>query len=198
MWFDPYINLLSCARFDAPLVNLSMPLLRHYLRISPGLQEYVLHIDPAVRDWEQDVFKDITEDGSLLVLEALSPNDQGERIGLCGDKYYCEAGRDREREDSLFVYKVEATARRQLRTVPRRYPAQLYLLELRFAPRLDPTNDLWLAPLEKEEFAVLGTFVEPIRPEPAPVPHQSKRVACFQRPPSCIGKQQPGCPSHKQ
>jgi hypothetical protein len=64
-------------------------------------------------------------------------------VGLCGDKFYCEAGADRDRDDCLFVFKVENAKRRQLRNVPRTYPALLYLLNSRNASSLDRISSIW-------------------------------------------------------
>jgi hypothetical protein len=87
-------------------------------------------------------------------------------MGLCGDKYYCEAGHDRERDDSLFVYKVESAARRPPKAIPHRYPAALYLLDLRIAARLDSTARLWSAfPQQQAPGSTVSNSLEPMRLE---------------------------------
>ena len=118
----------------------------HYLRLNANLEEYALNVDRTVDHWQEAVFNDITEGGSKLTIEALPPNEQGDRLGLCGDKYYCEAARDRGREDCLFVFKVADANRRQPKTVPRSYPAQVYLLTSMNGLMLDPVRVLWGEP----------------------------------------------------
>jgi hypothetical protein len=118
---------------------------RHYIKLSPVLEEYVRHIAPAVGDWQSAVIRDVTENGLSLVIESLQPNDQGIRIGLCGEKFYCEAGPDRDRDDCLFVFKVADASRRTPKSVPRRYAAKVYPFEWRHSEQLDTTADLWKA-----------------------------------------------------
>jgi serine/threonine protein kinase len=116
---------------------------RHYIKCRSGLEEYVRQVMPGVIDWESEVIRDITENGSTLVIEFLQPNAQGTRIGLCGDTFYCEAAPDRVRRDCLFVFKVESAARRGPKSAPRRYPANIYRLEWKHSEQLEPTDDLW-------------------------------------------------------
>ena len=100
---------------------------RHYIKLIGNLQEYATQVDPSVPNWQEAVFSDVTEGGTKLIIECLQPNERGLRVGLCGDKYYCEAGVDRDRDDCLFVFKVESATRRQPKSIPRTYPAQLFL-----------------------------------------------------------------------
>jgi serine/threonine protein kinase len=115
----------------------------HYLKLSPALKPYAFKIDPTPMDWEQDIFQDITENGTVLIVERLPPSERGQRVGLCGDKYYCEAGPNSERNDSLFVFKIESANRRRPRSVPHRYPAKISRLEIRSAPGRDSISHLW-------------------------------------------------------
>jgi serine/threonine protein kinase len=115
----------------------------HYLKLSPALRDYAAKVDSSITAWDEDIFQDVTENGTMLVIEKLPPSERGARVGLCGDKYYCEAAPDNGRNDCLFVYKVESANRRQPRSIPRRYPALVSRLESRSAPGRDSTNALW-------------------------------------------------------
>lgn len=147
----------------------------YYLQLSPGLAEYVHQITPGVTNWEQAVFRDITEGGTLLVVEPLPKIDERERLGLCGDIYYCEAGPDWERPDCLFVFKVEKAARRQIKTVPARHSARVYLYESKFSERLSPISQLWPTAAEPR----LSILAEggTIRPESSPSEQLLKLMA---------------------
>lgn len=116
---------------------------RHYIKLIGNLQEYATQVDPSVPNWQEAVFSDVTEGGTKLIIECLQPNERGLRVGLCGDKYYCEAGVDRDRDDCLFVFKVESATRRQPKSIPRTYPAQLFLITSRTSNSLDRISVLW-------------------------------------------------------
>ena len=92
-----------------------MALPRHYIKLLPNLKEYALSAAPGIQNWQDGVFNDITEKGTKLTVEPLESNKFGERIGLCGDFYYCEAGIDREREDSIYIFKIESANHRKRR-----------------------------------------------------------------------------------
>ena len=70
------------------------------------------------------VFDDITERGSCLTVERrLPPNEGRARVELYGDRFYCQAGEDNARPDTLFVFRVENVQRHQHHSVPTRYEA---------------------------------------------------------------------------
>ena len=117
---------------------------RHYLKILPYLRDYALQVAHP-DDWQKAVFDDITESGKNLTIEHLPPTEYGVRLGLCGDTYYCEATVDRERPDSIFVFKIDNAARRELKKVPTRYAAEFSLLTSRGgqAVALDSPQELW-------------------------------------------------------
>jgi hypothetical protein len=102
---------------------------RHYLKILPNLEHYAKAILSSPEDWQQNLFDDLTEKGTKITYERLDFSEGRPRIGLCGDTYYCEAGKDTDREgDGLFVYRVENAFRRIPSHPPERYEASFHLL----------------------------------------------------------------------
>jgi hypothetical protein len=79
-------------------------------------------------DWAQHLFDDLTEGGTCIAFVPLPPNEYGPRVGLCGHHYFAEAGIDRDRDDSIFVSRVESAARRLPRQVPRKLEGTFFLL----------------------------------------------------------------------
>ena len=115
--------------------------LRHYFRINPNLKLFALSAGAPEADWQAAIFEDISHGGKLLVFEPFPDNARGSRIALYGKSFCCEAGVDFDREDSLFVFRVQRA--RKPRIPPLRYAAQFQLLASRFAQTdLDPIKDL--------------------------------------------------------
>src|SRR5262249_25473424 len=80
---------------------------RHYIFIPSHLREYALQAGAIDSDWAMSVFEDITENARKLTVLPMAPNERGGRIGLCGDKFFCQAGMDWNRRDCLVVFRVE-------------------------------------------------------------------------------------------
>lgn len=117
--------------------------LDHYLKILDFLEGY-LPPDLAGEHWRQELFRDLTEDGRVLTVVPLPANDSGPRIGLCGDRAFCEAGLDRSRKDTLFLMRVEPADHRLPRTEPKKYEANLSTFALHGSnPQLDPVEQLF-------------------------------------------------------
>lgn len=117
---------------------------QHYLKLGENLREYIPDSIGHV-DWRRRVFADITENGTCLTIEPLPPTRTGlPRIGLCGDDCFCEAGIDRTRPDSIFVYRLVAADDHEHRTPPQRYSGQFHLLaDHQGAPNLDSVAHLF-------------------------------------------------------
>src|SRR5688572_10349859 len=102
---------------------------RHYLKFSAQLEDYARKVRPQLGpDWAREVFLDVTESGKVLCLESLESNERGYRVGLCGDHFYCEAGRDSARPDALFVFRIEAATRRLPKSPPARVVGDFRLI----------------------------------------------------------------------
>jgi hypothetical protein len=112
----------------------------HYIKLLPMLEPYVRSVVGNVSDWQQVLFDDLTEKGTRITYEVLPPGEGGPRIGISGDYFYCEAGRNARREgDSLFVYRVEPANRRFLSRVPTHLSATFLILTTQSnAPLLHP------------------------------------------------------------
>lgn len=150
---------------------------RHYIKLRSSLEDLVRQIDPGVNDWEAEVIRDITENGTLLVIETLQPTDQGPRVGLCGDKFYCEAGPDRDRNDCVFVFRVLDAAQRTPRSIPRRYSAQIHRFEGRYSKELDSTEEIWeVSPKGGTLFSVAASL-EPFKIDVGPSEQLQKLLA---------------------
>lgn len=122
---------------------------RHYLTILDWIEPFARRNGAVSADWAVEVFNDITERGTALTYISLAPNDRGPRIGLCGDRFFVEAGRDSERPggadrtDGFFISKVLPALAQN--SAPSRYLADIRLLRFRdrFAPPLDPIGSLF-------------------------------------------------------
>lgn len=90
---------------------------RHYVKLLDWIEQYAREVGAASGAWQDEVFQDITERGERIRYVTLVPTLQGPRLGLCGDKFFCEVGLDKDRDDTLFVSRIESADTR-LPTVP--------------------------------------------------------------------------------
>lgn len=113
---------------------------QHYIKLLPMLESYARKVVGDAPNWRELLFDDLTEKGTRVTYESLPDGATGPRIGISGDRFYCEAGRDAYREgDSLFVFRVESADRRGLTRVPKHHRAEFYLLDSQnWARELDP------------------------------------------------------------
>src|SRR5688500_13108294 len=95
----------------------------HYVKVLGHLREWAVRVAGGSHEWQADLFADLTDGGRQIAWLPLADNREGGRIGLSGNRYFCEAGVDQEREDTLYVFRVVAADRRPLRQVPARYDA---------------------------------------------------------------------------
>src|SRR5579862_7810171 len=103
---------------------------QHYVKLLPKLEIYAQKVVGDAPNWRQLLFDDLTEKGTRVTYESLPHGTTGPRIGISGERFYCEAGRDAFRHgDSLFVFRVESADRRGLTRVPKHYSAEFYLLD---------------------------------------------------------------------
>lgn len=108
---------------------------RHYIALIDGLEPYTLRIVPDISDsWREAVFNDITAGGKSLTYVPLPRSIEGERVGLCGDLFFCEASPDHYREDALFVFRIESADARLPPRPPHQYEAEFELLKKSTAP----------------------------------------------------------------
>jgi hypothetical protein len=102
--------------------------LLHYLKILPWLKAYAEKAGSAALDWPQDLFDDLTEGGTALNIYELTPNEAGPRIAICGERFFAEGGIDKDRDDAIFVSRIESAAHRPPRKVPSRFEATFVLV----------------------------------------------------------------------
>ena len=100
---------------------------RHFIKVLNYLEPHARSV-VDVPDWSGRLFSDLTEGGDCLSVVQLTPNEYGPRIGLCGDHFFCEAGLDRDREDCLFISRIESADVRMPRQVPQKIHAEFRLL----------------------------------------------------------------------
>jgi tRNA A-37 threonylcarbamoyl transferase component Bud32 len=91
----------------------------HYIKILDWVEPYARTVAPLPPNWAQALFDDLTENGRKLTVVSLPGNERGPRLGLCGETFFCEAGMDRDRSDTLFISRVESAAHRLPPSVPK-------------------------------------------------------------------------------
>src|SRR5690242_18334063 len=91
-------------------------MVRHYIKIPTTLRSWFPGGAPP--SWRDEIFADATAEGTKLVIERIAPNSEGVRAALYGDRFSYEVGKDRDREDTLFLMRIEAADRKLPRTVP--------------------------------------------------------------------------------
>lgn len=112
---------------------------RHYLKIPSTIQAY--YPGGAPEDWRVKAFEDATEGGKRLVLTPLPANDQGVRASVFGEDLYFEIGRDRNREDTIFVTRIERG--RNPSQTPRALDCEIRLWPGGVPPTLDSVRYLF-------------------------------------------------------
>ncbi|WPB74528.1 protein kinase [Archangium violaceum] len=117
---------------------------RHYIRIVQRLEPYARKAGNLEEPWQQAIFNDITANGTALQFVRLRANERGPRLGLYGRLFYCEAGRDKQR-DCLFIVHVELLGQRHLRGEVGSYKADFQLLTQPYyvsEPRAEERDEL--------------------------------------------------------
>ncbi len=98
----------------------------HYIKILDFLSNWVSGLDGD--NWKQLLFDDITGNGRKLLVVPARSTAEGPLVGLCGGRWYCEAGRDRDHHDTLFIARIQMARRDLLRTVPQEHRGSFRLL----------------------------------------------------------------------
>jgi serine/threonine protein kinase len=80
----------------------------HYIKILSNVEEYAKKIDPAPLNWRQTIFDDITEMGKQVTFLEIENYSGRPAVSLYGNIFYCEAGIDKYRDDTILVYRVES------------------------------------------------------------------------------------------
>jgi serine/threonine protein kinase len=119
-----------------------MTLARHYVRIPKHLQQYAMNGGAPESDWRTGLFLDVTHGGSVLTFEPLPAGTGPVGIGLIGDKLYYEATIDKDREDTLYIYRVQGVSRKP-RVPPGKYEASFDLISPKATVRRDPIQGLF-------------------------------------------------------
>ncbi len=101
---------------------------RHYVRMLDNLRGYVRKIDPDLQNWRETIFEDVTSGGTSLTILPIPFRKGRPAVGLCGERFFCEAGEDYNREDTLIVFRVESADRRLPDIVPKEYEAEFSLI----------------------------------------------------------------------
>ncbi|MFW6241279.1 MAG: hypothetical protein ACOC98_11765, partial [Thermodesulfobacteriota bacterium] len=121
---------------------------RHYVRMLDNLRGYVRKIDPDLQNWRETIFEDITSGGKSLTILPIPFRKGRPAVGLCGDRFFCEAGEDYNREDTLIVFRVESADRRLPDIVPKVHEAEFALINQNQNPEeiLDSIYQFFPAP----------------------------------------------------
>ncbi|MEN6437488.1 MAG: protein kinase family protein [Syntrophobacter sp.] len=99
---------------------------RHYIRVVDRLEPWAKKVQPDKVNWQKAIFDDITDGGKLLrIIPVLK--DERPAIGIYGETYYCEAGKDRDHTDALFLYRVDSAGIHLPSSVPKVYHADFEL-----------------------------------------------------------------------
>ena len=134
---------------------------RHYLKIPATIAQYYPGIRPTA--WREAIFADLTELGQAMTVETLPDNPSGARAALHGDRFYAEVGRDRDREDALFLIRINEV--RHPRSVPQRFFGSFALWTGGDPPLLDSVDEVLgrsaKESLETEEASLASHYDEP-------------------------------------
>ena len=114
---------------------------RHYLKIPNSIRNWYPGTAPS--DWRETIYRDVTEEGRRLVLERLPANEMGDRLGLHGDRFYVQVGRDKDRYDTFYVIRIESADRHPLRQVPVKFDCQIALWPGGIPEHRDPVGPLF-------------------------------------------------------
>ena len=136
---------------------------RHYLKIPATIAQYYPGIRPAA--WREAIFADLTEMGQAMTVETLPDNARGARAALHGDRFYAEVGRDRDREDALFLIRINEV--RHPRSVPQRFSGSFALWTGGDPPLLDSVDEV-LGRSAKESLETEEPSLAPHDDEPSP------------------------------
>lgn len=142
----------------------------HYLKIPFGLRDWYPGTPPD--NW-RDVINDDLGKGSRLIVEPLAPNDRGARVALRGERFYYEAGRDRDRLDTLFIMRLEPAEHRARRKTSVAYNCRLVPLPYGTPEEVDPVHPIFrtgdaAGPSEDEQSEPAGAAGADIG-EPSPL-----------------------------
>jgi serine/threonine protein kinase len=137
---------------------------KHYVKILDWLEPYTLRAGGGGPDWAKSLFDDITDRGMGVTCYPLPPNESGSLIALCGETFFCMAGVDKDRKDSLFVSRVESAARHLPDRPPTHYAAEFALVRQSALPAkvLDPVTNIF-ALLDAKAKTLLDSPVVPAR-----------------------------------
>ncbi len=117
----------------------------HYIKILKWLETYARRASTDIKeDWQQILFDDITSGGHSIRVVPMPSNAQGPLIGLCGKTFFCHAGQDQERPDSLFLSRIEPVDRHVPAVAPTLIEADFSLLTTaeEDPPRLDSVAEI--------------------------------------------------------
>jgi len=103
--------------------------LRHYVKVLQWLESHARRSGCNAQDWPAALFDDITARGTAVDAYPLPPRESGPLIALLGAQFFCEAGIDRDREDALFVSRVESASRRLPAKAPARFEGHFVLVQ---------------------------------------------------------------------
>ena len=132
---------------------------RHYIKIPYTVAPWVP--GGATGDWQTDIWKDVTEEGQQLVVEYLTPNARGDRSALHGDRFYVEIGRDRDRQDTVFLMKIKPAESQLPRTIPESMSVALRQWPGESPPELDDVSNLF-----KQTEPTETPLSPPVQPSP--------------------------------
>ena len=88
---------------------------QHYVKILDWLKSYAdICARLPAESWQQTVFDDVTARGTSLRTVPIDPDNKGPRVGIIGKRFFCEAGYDEQRDDTLFICRIEGITKHGL------------------------------------------------------------------------------------
>ena len=132
---------------------------KHNLRFLDNIKQQIKkEIDPTVENWLDDVFNDISENGKKITIVEVPLRSDRPAIGLCGNKYFCEAGEDFDREDTLVIFRVECAEKRKPGKIPTQYSGKFIPITLKDNPTeiFDSVKELFISNIEKKHDEIIS------------------------------------------
>ena len=114
---------------------------KHYIRFLDTLHTFAMKIQKIGPDWMRTIFDDITEKGTKLTMVEIDSRTDRPAIGLCGDLFFCEAGPDIRRKDTIVVFRIESADERHPERIPKEYIADLISISQSENPK-DELDDI--------------------------------------------------------
>lgn len=150
--------------------HISEPI-RAYIKFLPFLENWARRKGAESQSWAREVFDDVTDKGRLLTVVPLPGNETGPLVALLGDRFYCAAGKDADRADSLFISKIDFVSWLPVGGIPRKIHGDFHLVTSARLPRsvLSDVTSLFEAPRTEAAATASSPPQGPLHPRLSPV-----------------------------